>query len=161
MSWPDALLNRIVCAVDGSETSMRAAEAAIALAAASRAELVFVHVLDDDLIRDFASVMENDGGEARQRLQRSADQMLGHVAELAAKADVSAQCRLEAGDPPHAIDAVAREIGADVIVMGKVGHRGVRKWLVGSVTRRLIESTHVPVLVIAGPGEPPRPESAG
>jgi nucleotide-binding universal stress UspA family protein len=160
MSWPDDILHRIACAVDGSETSMRAAETAIALAAASRAELVFIHVLDDDLIRDFATVMENDGDEARQRLRRSADQMLGHVAELAAKAGVSAKCRLETGDPPRTIDAVAREIGADVIVMGKVGHRGVRKWLVGSVTRRLIESTRVPVLVLAGPGEPPRQEPA-
>jgi nucleotide-binding universal stress UspA family protein len=155
VSWPYAPLHRIVCAVDGSETSLRAADAAIALAAPSQAELVFVHVLDDELIRDFATVMDDDGAEARQRLQRSADELLGHVAELAAKADVSVQCRLESGDPPHAVDQVARELGADVIVVGKIGRRGMRKWLVGSVTRRLIESTRIPVLVIAGPVGPP------
>jgi len=153
VSWP--LVNRIVCAADGSATAMQAAEAAIALAAASQAELVFVHVLDDDLIRDFASVMEDDGIEARQRLERNAAQILAHLAELAAKAGVSCKSRLETGDPPRVIDEVARELAADVIVMGKVGQRGVRKWLMGSVTRRLIESTRIPVLVIAGTGDAP------
>jgi nucleotide-binding universal stress UspA family protein len=148
-------VNRIVCAADGSATAMQAAEAAIALAAASQAELVFVHVLDDDLIRDFASVMEDDGIEARQRLERNAAQILAHLAELAAKAGVSCKSRLETGDPPRVIDEVARELAADVIVMGKVGQRGVRKWLIGSVTRRLIESTRIPVLVIGGSGEAP------
>ena len=157
MSWPYALLQRVVCAVDGSETSLRAADTAIALAAASKAELVFVHVLDDELIRDVANVMEDDGIEARQRLQRGAEELLRHVVELAAREEVAAQSRLATGDPPHAIDEAARELGADVIVVGKVGRRGVRKWLIGSVTRRLVESTHIPVLVIASP----EPVSAG
>jgi nucleotide-binding universal stress UspA family protein len=154
VSWPNALLQRIVCAVDGSETSLRAAESAIALAAASQAELVFVHVLDDELIHDFGSVMDDDGVEARRRLERSAGELLGHVKDLAAKEAVPATCRLASGDPPHAIDQAARDLGADLIIVGKVGRRGVRKWLVGSVTRRLIESTRIPVLVIAGPAEP-------
>jgi len=160
VSWPYALLQRVVCAVDGSETSLRAADTAIALAAASKAELVFVHVLDDELIRDVANVMEDDGIEARQRLQRVAEELLRHVVELAAREEVAAQSRLATGDPPHAIDDAARELGADVIVVGKVGRRGVRKWLMGSVTRRLVESTRIPVLVIAGP-EPSHDDAAG
>lgn len=153
MSWPLDPLRRIVSAVDGSATSLQAAEAAVALAAGSEAELVFLHVLDDERLRDFAAVMEDDGIAARQRLERSADQILAHVAELAERAKVPCKCRLEAGDPPRVIDEVARELAADVILVGKVGRRGVRRWLVGSVTRRLIESTRIPVLVIAGTGE--------
>jgi len=159
VSWP--LVNRIVCAADGSATAIQAAEAAIALAAASQAEVVFVHVLDDELIRDFASVMDDDGGAARQRLERNAAQILAHLGDLAAKAGVPCKSRLETGDPPRVIDAIARELHADVIVMGKVGQRGLRKWLVGSVTRRLIESTQIPVLVITGTADPPRGGSSG
>jgi nucleotide-binding universal stress UspA family protein len=155
------LVNRIVCAADGSATAIQAAETAIALAASSQAELVFVHVLDDDLLRDFANVMDDDGGAARQRLERNAAQILAHLTELAAKAGVACKSRLETGDPPRVIDEIARELSADVIVMGKVGQRGLRKWLVGSVTRRLIESTHIPVLVITGSAEPVRGASSG
>lgn len=149
MSWPLEPPHRIVSAVDGSETSMQAAEAAIALAARNHAELVFLHVLDDELLRDLAAVTDDDGGDARQRLQRNGDQILGHLARLAAAQGVACKCRTETGDPPRVIDEVAREVGADVILVGKVGRRGVRRWLVGSVTRRLIESTRIPVVVIA------------
>lgn len=147
MSWPLESPRRIVSAVDGSETSMRAAEAAIALAARSHAELVFVHVLDDELLRDLAAVTDDDGGDARMRLQRNGDQILGQLAELAERQSVSCKCRMETGDPPRVIDEVAQQLDADLILVGKVGRRGVRKWLVGSVTRRLIESTRIPVLV--------------
>jgi nucleotide-binding universal stress UspA family protein len=155
MSWPLEPLRRIVSAVDGSETSLRAAEAAIALAARSDAELVFVHVLDDELLRDLAAVTNDNGGDARLRLQHNADQILGDLAERAASQGVSCKGRMESGDPPRVIDELARELGADVILVGKVGRRGVRRWLVGSVTRRLIESTHIPVLVLSATNELP------
>jgi nucleotide-binding universal stress UspA family protein len=152
MTWPAEPLARIVCAVDGSETAHHAAEAAIALAARSHAELVLVHVLDDTLLRDFASVLEQDGSDARRRLEHKAHQLLAELAELARGREVACSARLLTGDPPHAVDAVAREVGADVIVVGKVGQRGVRRWTVGSVTRRLIETTRIPVIVIPRAG---------
>jgi nucleotide-binding universal stress UspA family protein len=80
----------------------------------------------------------DDDGVRRASARRNAAQILAHLADLAARAGVSCKSRLETGDPPRVIDSIARELAADVIVMGKVGQRGLRKWLVGSVTRRLI-----------------------
>jgi nucleotide-binding universal stress UspA family protein len=153
MSWPVDPLRRIACAVDGSSTSLQAADAAIELAARSDAELVLIHVLDDERLRDFATVMDDDGAGARRRLEQSAERMLGDLAERAGQRQVRCTHRVEEGDPPRAIDDVSRKVGADVILVGKVGRRGVRRWMVGSVTRRLIESTRIPVLVISGPGD--------
>ena len=48
------------------------------------------------------------------------------------------------------IDELAREAGADLILVGKVGQRGMRSWFVGSTTRRLVESTTLPIVVIPG-----------
>lgn len=150
MSWPAEPLERILCAVDASATAQRAAEAAIALAARSRAELVLVHVLDEALLRDFASVLEGDGSDARQRLEHKGQMLLAHLEKQARGHHVVCRTLLEQGDPPRSIDEAARQVDADVIVVGKVGQRGVRRWTVGSVTRRLIESTRHPVIVISG-----------
>jgi len=153
VSWPADPPRRILAAVDGSSTSRKAAEAAIALAAAGSADVVLLHVLDDALLRDLASLTGDRPDAVRQRLERQGDEILRDLCEAAAKREVACTRRMEPGDPPRVIDEVAREIGADAIVVGKVGRRGVRRWMIGSVTRRLIESTHVPVVVIAAAPE--------
>jgi len=153
VTWPADPPRRIVAGVDGSSTSVQAAEAAIALAAAGGAEVILVHVLDDALARDLAA-LTSDGPEAvRQRLESQGDEILRDLCARAARREVACSRRIESGDPPHVIDEIAREVGADAIVVGKIGRRGVRRWMIGSVTRRLIEITHVPVVVIAAAPE--------
>ena len=47
----------------------------------------------------------------------------------------------------------------DLIVMGKIGRRGARRILVGSITRGVIECSDRAVLVITGPPRQPLPPS--
>ena len=42
----------------------------------------------------------------------------------------------------------AQSIGADLIVMGSHGRRGLEKLVLGSVTQRVLGDTHLPVLVV-------------
>jgi nucleotide-binding universal stress UspA family protein len=160
MSWPHDALRRILVAVDGSPPSIRAAEAAVALAVQTGAEIVFLHVLDEQTLRQLAALVPEDMESLRKRLADSFARTLAHLSELARDGgrddelprsrEVSASTRIEEGDPPSVIDRVARELATDLILVGKTGHRGVQKLLVGSVTRRLIETTGIPVLVIPG-----------
>jgi nucleotide-binding universal stress UspA family protein len=154
MSWPAGRPRRILAAVDGSATSLQAAEAAIALATADGAEVLLLHVLDDELLREITSLIEHPPEAVRERLQSQGEQILGDLCERASQRGVACDRRIEIGDPPRVIDEVARDSGADAIFVGKVGIHGVRRWLVGSVTRRLIEISRVPVVVITGPPEP-------
>ena len=52
----------------------------------------------------------------------------------------------------HAIhDGIMRAVesaGADLIVMGSHGRRGLEKLVLGSVTQRVLGVVHVPVLVV-------------
>jgi nucleotide-binding universal stress UspA family protein len=165
VSWPHDPLRRIVAAVDGSPTSIQAAEAAIALAAQTGAQVLFLHVLDEQTLRQLASLFPEPPEQLRLRLESSMARTLAHLAELAhskthltelaGSQGVPCTTRVEEGDPPRVIDRVADEVGADLILVGKTGHRGVKKLLVGSVTRRLMECTSIPVLVIAGSGDEP------
>lgn len=160
-AWPEKAPRRLLAALDGSATALRAAEAAVAMAARHGAELVLVHVLDDDRVREIAAALGTDEGEAHGRLAENAERVLEPGRELARRHQVPCTTRVESGDPPRAIDRLAAELGADLIVVGKVGQRGVRSWFVGSTTRRLIESTHIPVLVIPVEGGAAEPPSEG
>ena len=39
-------------------------------------------------------------------------------------------------------------MGADLIVMGSHGRRGLEKLVLGSVAQRVLQAAHVPVLVV-------------
>ncbi|HTR50780.1 MAG TPA: universal stress protein [Kofleriaceae bacterium] len=58
---------------------------------------------------------------------------------------------LRTGDPRDTILQVAAEIGADLIVMGTHGRRGLTRALVGSVAEAIVRTSPVPVLTLRQP----------
>lgn len=52
------------------------------------------------------------------------------------------------GDPFPAIEQAARETGADLIVIGTHGRRGVRHAILGSVAEKLVQRGPCPVLTV-------------
>jgi len=59
--------------------------------------------------------------------------------------------RVSVGESAQAILAAAAAASADLVVMGTQGLGGLRKWLVGSTTERLLRQTKVPVLAVPPP----------
>ena len=55
---------------------------------------------------------------------------------------------VESNTPWRGILETATELGADIIVMGSHGRRGLEKLVLGSVAQRVISHAHVPVLVV-------------
>jgi nucleotide-binding universal stress UspA family protein len=58
------------------------------------------------------------------------------------------QALLRTGDARDLINQTAREVGADLIVMGTHGRRGVTRALLGSVTETVVRSAPCPVLTV-------------
>jgi nucleotide-binding universal stress UspA family protein len=54
------------------------------------------------------------------------------------------------GEPRSEIESLACQLGVDLIVMGRVGQRGPRRILIGSVTERALEYAPCPVLIVSG-----------
>jgi nucleotide-binding universal stress UspA family protein len=52
------------------------------------------------------------------------------------------------GSPADNILATARESQADLLLLGTACHRGVEKWLVGSVAETVLRSASIPVLTV-------------
>lgn len=69
------------------------------------------------------------------------------VADLEA-VGIDASSRLVEGKPADALIQVAEEVGADTIVVGTVGENPISGALMGSVVLRLIQRSHIPLLVV-------------
>jgi len=76
--------------------------------------------------------------------------------QKARDAGVETRSRLLKGHGERADDLIAdavRESGADLLVVGSHGRRGVRRLLLGSVAENLIRKAGVSVLVVRGRGQ--------
>ena len=58
------------------------------------------------------------------------------------------ETRLVRGLPPGRIVEVARELGADLVVVGSRGRTGLPHILLGSVAERVVQTAPVPVTVV-------------
>jgi nucleotide-binding universal stress UspA family protein len=73
---------------------------------------------------------------------------LDRAANAAKKAGVSCETiQAESGQPHQAIIAAAEDKGCDLIVMSSHGRSGLSKFLIGSVTNKVLADAKTPVLI--------------
>ena len=138
----------ILAPIDGSDISVSVARAAIRVAKALRAELCFLYVVDERALAEMARFAKRGEEDLRVDLKRQGQRYLSYASRLAAEAGQMAMTMLRVGVPQKEITAEARERAADLIVIGRVGQRGPRRSLIGSVAERVIEYAPCPVLVV-------------
>jgi nucleotide-binding universal stress UspA family protein len=145
----DAMVSydRIVTAVDFSEHARKALDAAAELARKFDSELHLVHAFElpfPVLTPYEVALPENFVGDARAAARRELDEL---EKELSA-AGVKVTVHLREGPPDAAIDELAQEINADLIVIGTRGNSGLKHVLLGSVAERTLRHAPCPVLTI-------------
>lgn len=138
---PRAELREIVVGYDGSEQSRRALERAARLVADDgRITLVTAGSVLPSTPRPGADAATGELAERRRVLAEGRDRL----AELGIEASV-----VEAvGDPTDAIIETARELDADLIVVGTRGRNVAARVLLGSVSTTVVNQAHCDVLVV-------------
>ena len=145
-------IKTILCALDFSEVSPKVAEYARTLAEVCQAKVVALYVapsltqyvefhVQASYIDDFVSGI----------VSGASDTMESFVKEYFK--GVSVESRVVSGYAAEEIVNVAEEVGADMIVLGTHGRKGIDKILFGSVAEKVIKTAKVPVLSM-------RPETA-
>lgn len=140
------MYRKILCPVDGSETSNRGATEAIRLAAQQHAALLFLHVVDSAALLMGMPVAEG----AFDTLRSGGQNTLTEAVAAARTQGIDAQGQLREvldGGVAQAIVEEAKEFGADLIVMGTHGRRGVSRLLLGSDAATVVGTSPVPVLL--------------
>ena len=134
----------VVVAIDGSEHSDRALECARSLAARFGSTLRLVHAFPhtSDLLgyEDYEGLIARREMAGQAVLDRARARLDGSGAEIHEE--------LLEGPAAEAILSVAEARHADLIVMGSRGLGGLRGLLLGSVSHKVLQSAHCPVLVV-------------
>jgi len=93
-----------------------------------------------------SSGMTNDGVD---RVGEIADHGESVVSDIAASVDdVGVETAVLEGTPYERIVDYADEVDADMLVMGTHGRTGVDRYLLGSVTEKVVRTADVPVLTV-------------
>ena len=138
---------KILVPVDFSENSEAALDWATVLARDTGATLLIVHVETVPLT--------TGGGEYIYAIPEPPTQELLERLNKVLPKDpaIAVVPRLLAGDPADAIIRTAESDGADMIVMGTHGRRGITRLLMGSVAEAVVRRAPCPVLTVKQPAE--------
>ena len=126
----------IVVGLDGSEGSMRALDWVMDLADATGSELVVVHAPGSDV--------------SDTVLDRAGRALDGWCAPIRGRG-IAHQRRVEGGDARTALERVADETDAGLLVVGARGLGAVQGLLLGSVAGYVVRYAPRPIAVVPGP----------
>jgi len=142
----------ILVPTDFSPGAEAALDWARSLGAAFQAEVILLHVADLSIaaLAGFPSTlaMVPAAGELLDRIRIEADE---EMARLVARTP-GARGVVREGTPRSVILDVARELGAQLIVMGTHGRTGLTHVFFGSVAEHVVRHSRVPVLTVRQQG---------
>lgn len=149
------MYRHILVAIDDSQTSRKALDEAVALAKLHGATLEIAHAVDESLVQAFNThgVALVDPRQIEHALVESGRVIVEQAITTARASGVEATPRLLMTQDTHTADQIAEAVeaaGADLLVVGSHGRRGVSRLLLGSVAERLIRKVGVSVLIVRG-----------
>lgn len=143
------MFKNILIPVDGSPTALLAIDKGVAIAEVFNSTVTLIHVIDPYAF----SGLGNDFSYGQAEYLESATRE-GHTAIAAARQAFEARSIpvngsvVEGSAIYQAILDAAELVGADLVVMGSHGRRGLEKLVLGSVTAQVLSHAHLCVLVV-------------
>jgi nucleotide-binding universal stress UspA family protein len=154
---------RILVPVDGSPTSNAGLREAIRLAQGQGASLQLVHVADQHYIAMMGLESATAIDDLFAGVVKAGRGILRNAERLVRKAGLEPSAVLLETLTGPAADPIVRQAkkwGADLIVIGTHGRRGVRRLLMGSDAEQILRTSPVPVLLVRAPERPRKPAAA-
>lgn len=134
---------------------------ALSMARRHEAEIVAVHGMEP--LSTFAQslvelhVSHEDSEEMHRQGRETVKEKLGERIRLLCEQENGgdacgvSQIRIVEGQPAQVVLAVAKEIGADLIVMGSHRHTVLGDAMLGTTTHKVLHGSSIPVLVVRIP----------
>ena len=143
------MFKHILVPVDGSPTSMMAVSKAAGLAKTFGSAVTILYVIDPYPFTGVGADFAYGQAQYLSAATSEANSALDAAKKAMQEAGIEASTVVGEG---HAVqEGISRALestGADLIVMGSHGRRGIERLVLGSVTPRVLGAVHVPVLVV-------------
>ncbi len=136
---------RVLVAVDGSEHAQRALEHAVQLAGGLQIapHLTVLHVNPTMMVAEPPL-----GVDVGERLDEEGRELTEPYRQYLDTTGIAYDVRYHTGDPATVICDTANEGNMDLIVMGTRGMSTVSELFLGSVSHKVIQHAHCPVLTV-------------
>ena len=141
------LPRKILVPTDFSECADNALAYAVKLAAQLDATLHLVHAITIS-VGSFPEIGVAQAAWAAETSMKNAQESIDKRSAQYADQVPFAPSVIDVGDARDVIDGIAATMGADLIVMGTHGRRGLRRFLLGSVAESVVRSAPCPVLTV-------------
>jgi nucleotide-binding universal stress UspA family protein len=144
------MYDQILFPTDGGEPAESVLDYALQIASEHEATIHILNVADtsqDSLTRI--------RGEVIDVLEQEGEQTVEEAAERATEQGVPVVSEVRQGDPSVSIVGYSDQSDIDLIVMPTHGRRGLKRFLLGSVTERVINTAEMPVVAVNPDREQP------
>ena len=152
-------IKKVLIVLDYDPTAQKVAETGFSLAKSMGAEVKLLHVYTDAIaytspghvtIMGFSGYMEADTNAIQEvgsdKLKKASyvflDKTKHHLD------DQTIETIVEEGNVAETIIKIAKDIHADVIVIGSHSHRWLEEILMGSVTEKVLRHATIPVFIV-------------
>ena len=137
------MYRKVLLAYDGSIEGRLALREGARVAQICGSEVVLLAVVD--LTTGLA--MEAAAAPVLEIQRKEYEEILAEGARRLEALGFSPTTRFELGDPAQQISAVAREVGADLVVVGHRRQGALARWFFGSVGTHLVSHLHCSLLI--------------
>jgi len=144
-------VKHILALVDGTESSLRAADLAIDLAIALGARMTAMAIVDTDTLHQLLSVrilVDAEMGEFAKELQESAQRHLADVCLRAARRELAIDQVLATGNSEAIVPKEVQERGVDLIAIGGFHSSRITRDFLARQRQQIVDHAACPVLVV-------------
>ncbi|MCO5382213.1 MAG: universal stress protein [Methanosarcina barkeri] len=141
------LQRRILIATDGSETANEAAAFGMEMVGCSGAKIYAIYVIDTTPYRS-VSLDKIWSKETLDEFERAGHEATSYVERIGKAAGVEVESRVLRGHPVEKIINFAEDNNVDMIIIGSLGKGGYERFVLGSVSEKVVSHAKVPVLVV-------------
>ena len=144
----DTMYNKILLPTDGSKHAEKAAEHAIWIASQSGAEIIVLDVIETSSLVGLPA--EDLIVRIKEMLKEEAKRSLERISEMIKEDEPEIKITLTSkeGSPADVVLKTIEEKDIDLVVMGTSGKHGLDRFLLGSVTEKVVRSAKCPVLTV-------------
>jgi nucleotide-binding universal stress UspA family protein len=150
-------MKKILIALDYDPPAESIAEKGYELAQSMNAEVILLHVISEAFYystQNYSPIMGFEGFNNLDMVQLTNMEILKKAAQdyldISKKhlGDNNIQTVVREGDFAESIVDAAKQLEADIIVMGSHGRHGLDKMLLGSVAEQVLHKTDIPLFII-------------
>lgn len=138
-------MQKILVAHDGSKSSDKALKKAVEIAVNFHASLTVLAVVPELYLTELG---EADRNLIFQSLSEETRQAMEKIRKSLTGKSIEVKTLIRQGDPAEKILETAQKMKVDLIVTGSHGRHGAKKFLLGSVSAKVVDYSKSPVLVV-------------